>query len=580
MGGEAAKERRRLKRLQKQQSGGDAASGVNSESESPKKRTDSESGKTLGSDAALNRLRRKMERRSSGKWKPQSVSKPASPPSINKKRDARNENKGRNDNTQWKRRRENGNHDKGDNNSKDWRSRDNTKGGNPRRDNSKGGTPRGKPYKKKTATKHKVQKPKHLKRKLGQLSKAMSEPAEGNTLDDLEGQMKVLIQQMEEYKKLKQTRGDKKNSADADTARAKSEKDDEVRAEADSKDDQSSSSVDEGEAIVTAEEGTGSGDAGSSSDSSSSDDDSIIEADKKQDKPSSSVDEEEVIDTTEKGNGSGDADSSSDSSSSDDDSIIVESTRTRGKRRRGRRESKQTKDSAVKNEDEPPKVALRADCEKEVVKENKFGTSADSKQPSTKKTSKKDDKRRCIGRKPVTDYVVGQTYTGTVRQIEPKLGAFIDIGSHSDAFCHISCLSDKYTKHIEDVVKVDDVLSNVRVLEIDRQKKRLTVSLRSPENAENEQERLKLTRQYERKIERPSSRKHQGSPKSGHTRFDDEMPARAAAQGEVTVKPHESPAATQPFVQPSKQKSGADLKRERKLQRRAERRAQREAAAS
>ncbi|EJK44342.1 hypothetical protein THAOC_37122, partial [Thalassiosira oceanica] len=227
VGGEAAKERRRLKRLQKQQSDGDAASAVNPGPESPKKRTDDESGKTLktlGSDAALLRLRRKMERKSSGKFKAQSVSKPAIPPSNNKKRDARTKN---NDNTQWKRRRENEKHDdgrngrhKGDNNS-NWRSRDNTRGGKPRE----------KPYKKKTITKQKVQKPKHLKRKLGQLSKAMSEPAEGNSLADLEGQMKDLIQKMEEYKKLKQTRGDRKDSADT---RAESKQDD-VTAEAGNK---------------------------------------------------------------------------------------------------------------------------------------------------------------------------------------------------------------------------------------------------------------------------------------------------------------------------------------------------------
>ncbi|EJK71894.1 hypothetical protein THAOC_06623 [Thalassiosira oceanica] len=266
--------------------------------------------------------------------------------------------------------------------------------------------------------------------------------------------------------------------------------------------------------------------------------------------------------------------------SSDDDSIIAANTRTRGKRRRGRRESKQTRESAVENVDEPPKTALNADGEKEVIEENGGDTAENSKQPSAKKTSKKDDKRRCIGRKPVTDFVVGKTYTGTVRQIEPKLGAFIDIGSHSDAFCHISCVSDKYTKNIQDVVKIDDVLSNVRVLEIDRLKKRLTVSLRSLENAENEQERLKLTRQFEeKKNERPSSRKQQGSQKPGHTRFDGEIPARVAAQGDITVKPQESPAATLPFVQPSKEKTGAELKRERKLQRRAERRAQREVAA-
>ena len=588
MGGEAAKERRRLKRLQ-QQSDGDAASAVNPGSESPNKRTGSEgSSKTLGSDAALMRLRRKMERKSSGKFKAQSVSKPAILPSNSMNRDARIEDRGRSDNTQWKRRREDGNHDdgrngrhKGDNNNKGWRRGENHDGGrngrhrgdnNNRewrsRDDKRGGKPREKPYKKKTIAKHKVQKPKHLKRKLGQLSKAMSAPAEGNTVADLEGQMKDLIQKMEEYKKLK-------------TAASAESKQDDVKTEARNNEEVIDTTEDEGASGDEGKITRGDEKGGADTKAESKQEDEVkTEAGNKRNQSSSSSNEREAIDTTDKGEGSGDSDSisdsSSDSSSSDDDSIVASDTRTRGKRRRGRRESQQSRDSAVEeNEDEPPKVALNADGEKEVVEESGAETSA-------KKTSKKDDKRRCIGRKPVTDYVVGQTYTGTVRQIEPRLGAFIDIGSHSDAFCHISCVSDKYTKNIEDFVKLDDVLSNVRVLEIDRQRKRITVSLRSLENAENEQERLKSTRQFEEKNERPSPRKHQRSPKSGHTRFDGEKPARVAvaAQGDVTVKPRESPAATVPVVQPSKQKPGADLKRERKLQRRAERRAEREASAS
>ena len=53
---------------------------------------------------------------------------------------------------------------------------------------------------------------------------------------------------------------------------------------------------------------------------------------------------------------------------------------------------------------------------------------------SRKKTPKHLDKRRCIGRKPVTDFSVGAAVSGKVVYAKPKLGAFIDIKCHSDAF--------------------------------------------------------------------------------------------------------------------------------------------------
>ena len=50
---------------------------------------------------------------------------------------------------------------------------------------------------------------------------------------------------------------------------------------------------------------------------------------------------------------------------------------------------------------------------------------------------------------------------------------------------------------VTDVLKVDDIV-NARVVEVDRERKRITVSMRSADAAANEGDRLRTTRQYER----------------------------------------------------------------------------------
>jgi uncharacterized protein len=56
-------------------------------------------------------------------------------------------------------------------------------------------------------------------------------------------------------------------------------------------------------------------------------------------------------------------------------------------------------------------------------------------------------------------------------------GAFVDIGVHQDGLVHVSQLADRFVKNPADVVKVGDKL-NVRVLEIDMQRKRIALSAR------------------------------------------------------------------------------------------------------
>ena len=74
------------------------------------------------------------------------------------------------------------------------------------------------------------------------------------------------------------------------------------------------------------------------------------------------------------------------------------------------------------------------------------------------------------------DLKEGMELKGTVRNVI-DFGAFVDIGVHQDGLVHISEMSDKYIKHPLDVVSVGDVV-NVRVLSIDKERKRIQLSMK------------------------------------------------------------------------------------------------------
>jgi predicted RNA-binding protein with RPS1 domain len=82
----------------------------------------------------------------------------------------------------------------------------------------------------------------------------------------------------------------------------------------------------------------------------------------------------------------------------------------------------------------------------------------------------------------------GQVLDGTVSGIAP-FGAFVDIGVGRDGLVHISALSTNRVNKVEDVVKVGDKVT-VKVLEVDQQSKRisLTMRLEEPEGGADDDE--------------------------------------------------------------------------------------------
>ena len=448
MGGEAAKERRRLKRLAEQQNGtGEDAAPAPGQLEPDN-----------GRSTAQLRLQRKLARKATGKFKPQQGQ---SPQTTTRKR-------------------------KTESNS-----------GNPAKKFNAGSNhvSSKKSNVRNTAavTKMKPKKPKHLKRKMEQLTKAMSIRGSGSgtmsTVVQLEQQMQTLVEQMELYKTLKS--GKMINFIKPD-------------------------------AVDTAQNGG-----------------CISEADKvhfhkenEAKRESSSLSQDD------------------DSSSSENDNLKKANTRSRGKRRRGRRDSNNDKLGDVSEKGNVPKISSDVEIKTIIAEARSTAPHAiDDEDKLSKKTSRMDDKRRCIGRKPVTDFEIGKCYSGKVRYIKPRLGAFIDIGCHSDAFVHISCISDSYISSVDEVLNVGDEVASARVVEIDREKRRVTLSLRSKDHDAVYSQKGKTSDAI---LEPEKQERREISPVA--------VPVTQA-----------SPAL-------SGQKTGADLKRERKLARRVARRALRDNA--
>jgi predicted RNA-binding protein with RPS1 domain len=284
-----------------------------------------------------------------------------------------------------------------------------------------------------------------------------------------------------------------------------------------------------------------------------------------------------------------------DDSGDDDDppsQALLLQKRERGKRRRGRKnnEGTTTTTSAGAGNDVPtqePEGGKVAQPETSDLLDQgeKDGTSNPLSIPPNDKSSStkhKDGRRYCVGRKPVTDFVVGQSYSGTVVYVKP-FGVFLDIGCHSDAFCHVSRLSDAFVDDPTSQFKPGDAVQAARVVEVDRRGKRITVSLQSEARAADErqsidarQERLKKRHKKGPALEDPERGREPVSvppeprkPNQAVTSSQDDPPKLEEKQA-VALPPANPAPSQQPDSNLTPQQQ---LKRARKLERRAARRA-------
>ena len=77
-------------------------------------------------------------------------------------------------------------------------------------------------------------------------------------------------------------------------------------------------------------------------------------------------------------------------------------------------------------------------------------------------------------------YAVGNIYLGRVKKVMQGLNAaFVDIGLKNDGLIHISQMSDKRIAHPLEVLSINQHLSHIRVLEVDKEKGKVSLSLKS-----------------------------------------------------------------------------------------------------
>jgi uncharacterized protein len=84
------------------------------------------------------------------------------------------------------------------------------------------------------------------------------------------------------------------------------------------------------------------------------------------------------------------------------------------------------------------------------------------------------------GVKQISDLTVGMELEGVVTNVA-NFGAFVDIGVHQDGLVHVSQLADRFISDPQQVVKVGQVVK-VRILEVNQQLKRISLSMRSGDN--------------------------------------------------------------------------------------------------
>ncbi len=88
------------------------------------------------------------------------------------------------------------------------------------------------------------------------------------------------------------------------------------------------------------------------------------------------------------------------------------------------------------------------------------------------------------GVKEIKDLTVGMELEGIVTNVA-NFGAFVDIGVHQDGLVHISQLADRFVDDPKKVVKVGQVVK-VRVLEVNEKLKRISLSMKSPDQTNSD----------------------------------------------------------------------------------------------
>ncbi|WP_422449688.1 Tex family protein [Endozoicomonas sp. ALB091] len=117
------------------------------------------------------------------------------------------------------------------------------------------------------------------------------------------------------------------------------------------------------------------------------------------------------------------------------------------------------------------------------------------------------------GIEDIRDLKLNMELEGVVTNVT-NFGAFVDVGVHQDGLVHISALSENFVKDPREVVKAGDIVK-VKVMEVDVARKRIGLSMRMSDKAEERAEARQQPRQA--RTEKPAARsKPQKAGQSGN----------------------------------------------------------------
>ncbi len=116
----------------------------------------------------------------------------------------------------------------------------------------------------------------------------------------------------------------------------------------------------------------------------------------------------------------------------------------------------------------------------------------------------------------LADLKVGMVLEGVVTNVA-AFGAFIDVGVHCDGLAHVSQLSRNFVKDPREVVKSGDIV-RAKVLEVDIQRKRISLTLRLDEETSPPRDRDRGQQRGQQRGQRGGSRGQGGQQGGGQQR--------------------------------------------------------------
>ncbi|MFH1086423.1 MAG: S1 RNA-binding domain-containing protein [Chloroflexota bacterium] len=96
----------------------------------------------------------------------------------------------------------------------------------------------------------------------------------------------------------------------------------------------------------------------------------------------------------------------------------------------------------------------------------------------------------------LAELTAGTVMTGRVVRLV-DFGAFVDLGAQTDGLLHVSQFPTRYVNHPSEIVKVGDEVQ-VRILEVDVDKRRISLTMKTDEPAAAPRERQERTDRSER----------------------------------------------------------------------------------